>query len=119
LAQVLSKTTWKDALVDLLFVNREGPMGDVVVDGCPGHSDREIFEFKIFSVIRKNDSRDATLDFRRANFKQFRELFSRVPWESTLEDLGVHESWSVFKNHRRTQSHCVASQASGSEDHLG
>jgi len=59
-----------------------------MVDGCLSHCGHEMMEFKIFSVIRKNDSRDATLDFRRANFKVFRELFSR---ESAFEGSGVHE----------------------------
>ncbi|KAK4827172.1 hypothetical protein QYF61_015134 [Mycteria americana] len=99
LSQVLSEPTRKDALLDLLFVNREGLVGDVMVGGCLGHSDYEMVEFKIFSVMRKKDSRVATLDFRRGNLKLFRELFSRVPWESAVEGLGVHECWSVFKNH--------------------
>ncbi|XP_040977464.1 uncharacterized protein LOC121232961 [Aquila chrysaetos chrysaetos] len=99
LSQVLREPTRKDALLDLLFVNREGIVGDVLVGGCLGHSDHEMVEFKIFSVMRKQDSRVATLDFRRANFKLFRELLSRVPWESAFEGLGVHECWSVFKQH--------------------
>ena len=70
-----------------------------MVGGCLGHSDHEMVEFKIFSVMRKKDSRVATLDFRRANFTLFRELLSRVPWESAFEALGVHECWSFFKNH--------------------
>lgn len=44
-----------------------------------GHSNHEMVEFKIFRVMRKKDSIVATLKFRRANFKLFRELFSRVP----------------------------------------
>ena len=27
-------------------------------------------------------------------------IFSSVPWESAVEGLGVHEGWSVLKNHR-------------------
>ena len=99
LSQVLSEPTRKGALLDLLFVNREGLMGDVMVGGCLGHSDHERIESKIFGVMRKKVSRVATLDFRRANFKLFRELVSRVSWESAFEGLGVHECWSVFKNH--------------------
>ena len=53
LSQVLSEPTRKDALLDLLFVNREGLVGDVMVGGCLGHSDHEMVEFKIFSVMRK------------------------------------------------------------------
>ena len=54
---------------------------------------------KWLRVMRKKDSRVATLDFRRASFNLFRELFSRVPWESVFEGLEVHKCWSVFKNH--------------------
>ncbi|KFO59554.1 hypothetical protein N302_13641, partial [Corvus brachyrhynchos] len=41
----------------------------------------------------------ATLYFKRENFKLFRELLSSAPWESAFEGLGIHEYWSVFKNH--------------------
>ena len=99
LSQVLSEPARKDALLDLLIMTREALVGDVMVGGCLGHSDHEMVEFKLLSVKRKKDSRVATLDFRRANFKVFRELFSRVPWESAFEDLGVHECWSFFKDH--------------------
>ena len=98
MSQVLRKPARKDALIDLLFVN-EGFVGEVMVGSCLGHSDHEMLEFKIFSVMRKKDSRVATLDFRRANFPLFRELFGRVPWDSAVEGLGVDECWSVFKNH--------------------
>jgi len=68
LTQVLSEPARKDVLLELLFVNREGLVGDVMVGGCLGHSDHEMIEFKIFDVMRKMGSRVATLDFKRANF---------------------------------------------------
>ena len=95
LSQVRREPTRKDALLDLLFVNREGLVGNVMVGGCLGHSDHEIIEFKIVSVMRKKDSIVSTLDFRRAKFK----LFSRVSCDSAVEGSGVHECWSVFKKH--------------------
>ena len=88
-----------------------------MVGGCLGHSDHEMVEFKIFCVIIIKDSRVATLDFRRANFKLFRQLFSRVLWKSAFEDLGVQKCWSIFKIlHRSRQLHCVSSQARWAED---
>ena len=42
-------------------MNREGFVGDVMVGGCLGHSDHDMAEFKIFSVMRKKDSRAAGL----------------------------------------------------------
>ena len=97
--QVLRDLTRNGGLLDLMFEKRDGLIGDVMIGGCLGHSDHEMVEFKIFSVMTKKVSRVATLDFRRANFKLFRKLVSSIPWESAFEGLGVHECWSVFKNH--------------------
>lgn len=65
LSQVLSESARKHAFPDLLFVNRER---DVMVGYCLGHSDHEMVEFKIFSVMREKGSQVATLDFSRENF---------------------------------------------------
>lgn len=49
----LSESTWKDALLNLLFVNI-GLVGDVMEGGSLGHSDHGMFKFKIFNVMRKS-----------------------------------------------------------------
>ena len=49
LSQVRSEPTRKDALLDLLFVNRAGLVGDVKVGGCLGLSDHEMVSLN-FSV---------------------------------------------------------------------
>lgn len=41
-SQVLCESTRKDALLDLLFVTREGLLGDVIVGGCLAHSDQQL-----------------------------------------------------------------------------
>lgn len=41
-SQVFSDPTRKGGLLDLLFVNGEGLMGDVMVGGCLGRSDCEM-----------------------------------------------------------------------------
>jgi len=73
LTQVLRESTSKDALLHLLFVNKEGHMGDVMINGCLSHSGHGMVEFKISCVIRKNDRRVATLDFKSTNFKLFKK----------------------------------------------
>lgn len=70
-----------------------------MVGGFLDHSDHEIVDFKIFGVMRKKFGTVATLDFKRVNFKLLRELIDNVPWEFSLEGLGVHRSWSLFRNH--------------------
>lgn len=75
LSQVVNETTRKDILLDFLSVSTEGLVGDMRVSCYLGHTDH-----KFFSVMRKKDSRIATLDIKRVNFKLFKELlcFSRI-----------------------------------------
>ncbi|GAB0179537.1 T-cell activation Rho GTPase-activating protein-like [Grus japonensis] len=47
LTQLVSERTREGDLLDLLFVNREGLVGDVTVGGCLGHSDHKMTEFSI------------------------------------------------------------------------
>lgn len=42
LVQVLKELTRKPAILDLLFVNREGLVDDVVIGGHLGYSDHEV-----------------------------------------------------------------------------
>lgn len=75
-SQVPSESARKDALLDFQFVNREGLVGYAVVAGWLCHSYHEMIEFRIFSAISTKVSRVATLDFKTANFKLLRNLFS-------------------------------------------
>ena len=84
LAQVLREPIKEDALLDLHFVTREGFAGDATAGGCLGRGNDETVEFKLFGIVTRKDSRFAPLDFRKANFKLFGELFSRVPRASTF-----------------------------------
>ncbi|RMC20142.1 hypothetical protein DUI87_00988 [Hirundo rustica rustica] len=78
-------------MLDLLFANRDGLVGDVVVGGRLGQSDHEIIEFSIFGEIRRNTNKILTLDFQRADFGLFRRLIRRVPWGAALKNKGVQE----------------------------
>ncbi|KAK4810673.1 hypothetical protein QYF61_007473 [Mycteria americana] len=97
LTQLESEPTREGAPLDLLFTNREGLVGDVMVGGCLGQSDHEMIEFLILGEVRREVSRTATLDFRRADFGLFRRLVERVPWEAALMGKGVQEGWTFFK----------------------
>ncbi|TRZ15396.1 hypothetical protein HGM15179_011710 [Zosterops borbonicus] len=84
-------------MLDLLFTNRDGLVGDVVVGGHLGQSDYEIIEFSIIGEIRRNTNKNLTLDFQRVDFGLFRRLIQRVLWEAALKNKGVQESWVFFK----------------------
>ena len=77
------------ALLDLLFTNKEGLVGDVEVGGCLGLSDHEMVEFSILGGVRRGNSKTATLDFQREDFELFRRLVGGVPWGSVLESKGL------------------------------
>lgn len=78
MSQSLSAPTSNDTLLHLLFENREGFVGDMMVGASLGHSNDEIVELKIFGKRRRKVS---TLNFKRANFKLLRELVCTVLWE--------------------------------------
>ncbi|MCQ4179287.1 hypothetical protein FK518_27320 [Klebsiella pneumoniae] len=52
LMQLVREPTRGGALIDLLFTNREGLVGDVKVGHCLGQSDHEIVEFSILGDVR-------------------------------------------------------------------
>lgn len=96
LSQLVSDPTRGGALLDLLFINKKGLVGDVV-GGRLGYSDSEIIEFSIFGETRRGINKTSTLDFWRVDFGLFKRLIWRVPWETAFENKGVQEGWTYFK----------------------
>ena len=91
MTQLVSEPTREGALLDLLFVNREGLVDDVAVGGRLGHSDHEIIEFSILREARRGCSRTDILDFKRADFVLFRHQLDRISWETVLKGIGVQQ----------------------------
>ena len=79
LTQLVTEPTREGALLDLLFMNREGLVDDLAVGGRLGHSDHEIIEFSVLRETRRGGSRTDILDFKRAVFVLFRHLLERIP----------------------------------------
>ena len=107
LTQLVSEPTREGAPLDLLFMNREGLVGDVMVGGRLGHSDHEMIEFSILGEVRRGLIRAASLGFWRADFGLFRGLVDRVPWEAVLKDKGVQETWTPFKKEIKAQEQTI------------
>ncbi|XP_042743410.1 uncharacterized protein LOC122188845 [Lagopus leucura] len=97
LTQLVREPTRGGALLDLLFANREGLVGDVKVGDCLGQSDHEIVEFSILGDVRRVTTKTAILNFQRADSDLLRTLVARVPWESLLKGKGVQEAWTLLK----------------------
>ncbi|KFQ69267.1 hypothetical protein N335_01811, partial [Phaethon lepturus] len=58
-----------------------------------------------------------TLNFRKANFKLFKDLGNRTPWETALGDKGAEQSWQIFKDafHRSQEVLIPRCKKSGKE----
>lgn len=78
LTQLVCELVREDALLDLLFVSREGMVSDVVVRGHLRHSYHEIKEFSALEQVRRRFSRTAILDLQRAAFGLSRNLADRA-----------------------------------------
>ena len=85
LMQLVREPTRDGALLDLLFTNREGLVGDVKVGDRLEQSDHETVEFSILGDVRRVTSKTAILNFQRADFDLFMMLVAQVPWESLLK----------------------------------
>lgn len=64
------------ALLDVMFINKEGQVGDVKVWGSIGCRYHEIVEFRI--LRSKAKSRVTALDFRSADVVLVRDLLGRM-----------------------------------------
>ncbi|KAM6092638.1 uncharacterized protein LJ206_005604 [Theristicus caerulescens] len=108
LLQLIEEPMRRGAMLDLVLTNKERLVGNVKFKGSLGCSDHEIVEFKILRALRRVHSKLNTLDFRRADFGLFRDLFGRVPWDKALEGRGAQESWLIFKDHLlQAQERCI------------
>ena len=97
LTELVKEPVKGSKILDLLFVNREGLVGNVRVGGRLGHSDHEMLDISILAEPRRGVSRTATLDFRRANLNLFRTMVERFPLEVLLEGVGAQEGWQYFQ----------------------
>jgi len=97
LKQLVSVPTRGGASLDLLFTNREGLLGNVVVRGCLGLSDREMIEFFVRGKVNRGAGKTTTMDFPRGDFGLFRTLVERVSWKRVLKGKGVQAGWTFLK----------------------
>jgi len=79
LMQVVEEPTRRGTLLDHVLTNKEGQVDDVQVGGRLSCSDHEMVEFRILHGRSRAISRIKTLDFRRAKFGFFKELFGGIP----------------------------------------
>lgn len=96
LTQVI-KETRKDALLDLIFINNKGLVGDMKVRDTLGCSDKDMMEFRMPRGKNKANSRSTALDMRRADLGLFSDLLGGIVWDRVLERREVQEDWLIFR----------------------
>jgi len=96
LTQLVSEPTRGGASLDLLFTNREGLVGDVVVGDRLGLSYHEMTELSVHGEIKRGASKTTFTDFRKADYA-FRTLVKRVLSGRVLKGKGVQAGWTFFK----------------------
>ncbi|KAJ7399690.1 hypothetical protein BTVI_112609 [Pitangus sulphuratus] len=65
-------------------------------------------ELRMLHGGSKAVSRTRILNFQGAKFGLFKDLLRGIPWVRALEEKGVQESWSIFKNHfLQAQDQCI------------
>ncbi|RMB91349.1 hypothetical protein DUI87_32140 [Hirundo rustica rustica] len=100
LSQLVGEPSRGGTMLDLLFVNRDGLAGDVVVGGCLGQSDREIIEFSIFGEVRRSTSKTLALDFGLLG-----DLFRTSPGKQPLKTKEFRNAGHASK--QRSRGHSV------------
>ena len=96
---MVKEPTRGSKILDLLFVNRKGLVGDIKVGGFLGQSHHEMIDVLILAEPQRGVSRTATLNLQRADFVLFQSMVERVPSEVVLEGMGAQEGWEYFKEH--------------------
>ena len=94
LSQVIDSPTRRDAILDVLLTNQNELIGDVKTGGCSGHI---LVGFILLRDMGKARSIVRILNYRKDNFKLYKEVLRRTPWETALRDKGAQQSWKIFK----------------------
>lgn len=81
---MIEEPTRRGAVLNFVLTNKvvrcEVNMKLKSILGC---SDHEAADFKVLGAVRTVGRRSTTLDYKRADFGIFKDLFSRVPWDRT------------------------------------
>ena len=85
---LVRETMRKCAVLHLIHINEERLLSNVKGSLVYGEYKIMDMEFKILMWSKRVNSKLANLDFKRADFKLFRELLRGVTWEKALEGRG-------------------------------
>lgn len=109
--QVITELTRGDALLDLIFTNKENLLGDKKVRGYLSCNTHEIVEFRILQGGNKVNSRSATLDFGKADLSLcLNEPLTKCHHTATLLSLKSQGEWERFLRTGKKQMSLLSSK---------
>lgn len=73
-----------DVLLNLEVTNVSEPIWNVRIGRSSGFKDHALGEFTVLRDMGQEKSKIWTLNFKKAHFQLFKELNSRIPWETAL-----------------------------------
>lgn len=91
MSKVVSDMTRAGALLDLLFTNREGLVGHVLVGGYLKHSEHEVIKFSILDEKMGSNNKISTLGLQREDFDLFWMLTWKISVEAAFPNKGIWE----------------------------
>ena len=99
LRQFVDEPTRGNNILDLVFTNMQDRVTNVqVVDGLPG-SDHDGVHFNITLKCQRLHKPPRRLyNFKKADFNNFRDILSTIPWDSCFLEDSVEQSWIKFKD---------------------
>lgn len=92
-----SSPTRGDAILDLMVINVSKLILNIKTGESLGCSDHALVRVCSPERYRPGKEKVMPLNFRRANFQLFRETVNRIPWEASLRDKGVEQSWQICR----------------------
>ena len=92
LEQLVSKPTRNENILDLVFSNEPLQASNVhVVNGLVG-SDHHAVRFDILCSPPKTKAHVHTVyNFKKANFEEFRDLLSKIPWDCCFQSDSIED----------------------------
>jgi len=93
LDQVLDRPTRGEAVLDFLLTSAKEIIKGIKVGGSLGCSDCALVEFVISRNVDLAKSGVRTLNFRRANFKLFKELLAEISWDKKVGRRDRKPAW--------------------------
>ena len=98
LTQLVHQPTRGDHILDLIFTNHLNCVSSIeVVDNLPG-TDHDAVEFVVSSSVVNVQPDRVLYNYTKADFSEYLEVLSRVPWDCIPFDSDVEYAWACWKD---------------------